>query len=277
LPASPSSFVKIVILFLITIIFLSLGLSTDAEAKTTKFSESLNCQPTADCSSTFFIPNGAKVTLTISVNTSDAVNFRVTDPNGDKVSLGRYAFPDTQGTNQIFTRTMTADVAGDYTLYFVKPIPQNMRATVTAIIEDTTDSVEIRDIPKAVPPEFKGGCLIATATYGSEMSHQVQTLREIRDNSLLTTQVGTSFIISFNEFYYSFSPYIADYERENPVFKEAVKITITPLLWSLSLLNYVEMDSEETVLGYGISLILLNLGMYVGVPAIIIVGIRRRV
>ncbi len=105
---------KIVILFLITIIFLSLGLSTDAEAKTTKFSESLSCQSTADCSSTFFIPNGAKVTLTISVNTSDAVNFRVTDPNGDKVSLGRSAFPDTQGTNQIFTRTMTANIAGDY-------------------------------------------------------------------------------------------------------------------------------------------------------------------
>lgn len=268
---------KIVILFLITVIFLSLGLSTDAEAKTTKFSESLNCQPISDCSSTFFIPNGAKVTLTISVNTSDTVNFRVTDPNGDKVSLGRSAFPDTHGTNQIFTRTMTANVAGDYTLYFVKPIPQNMRATVTAVIEDTTTAVEIRDIPKAVPPEFKGGCLIATATYGSEMSHQVQTLREIRDNSLLTTQVGTSFINSFNEFYYSFSPYIADYERENPVFKESVKITITPLLWSLSLLNYVEMDSEETVLGYGISLILLNLGMYVGVPAIIIIGIRRRV
>jgi len=277
LPSSPSSFVKIVILFLITVIFLSLGLSTDVEAKTTKFSESLRCQSTSDCSSTFFIPNGAKVTLTISVNTSDAVNFRVTDPNGDKVSLGRSAFPDTQGTNQIFTRTMTADIAGDYTLYFVKPIPQNMRATVTAVIEDSAAVVELRDIPKAVPPEFKGGCLIATATFGSEMSHQVQTLREIRDNSLLTTQVGTSFINSFNEFYYSFSPYIADYERENPVFKEAVKITITPLLWSLSLLNYVEMDSEETVLGYGISLVLLNIVMYIGFPAIIIVEIRRRV
>jgi len=269
--------VKIVILFLITVIFLGLGLSTDAEAKTTKFSESLRCQLTSDCSSTFFIPNGAKVTLTISVNTSDAVNFRVTDPNGDKVSLGRSAFPDTQGTNQIFTRTMTADVAGDYTLYFVKPIPQNMRATVTVVIEDSAAAVELRDIPKAVPPEFKGGCLIATATFGSEMSPQVQTLREIRDNSLLTTQVGTSFLNSFNEFYYSFSPYIADYERENPVFKEAVKISISPLLWSLSLLNYVEMDSEETVLGYGISLILLNIVMYIGFPAIIIVEIRRRV
>ena len=80
----------------------------------------------------------------------------------------------------------------------------------------------------------------------------------------------------FNDVYYSFSPQIADLERENPVFKEIVKITITPLLTSLSLLNYVDMDSEESVLGYGISLILLNVGMYVGIPAIVIVGIRKK-
>ena len=59
---------------------------------------------------------------------------------------------------------------------------------------------------------------------------------------------------------------IADWERQNPVFKEAVKLTITPLITSLSLLNYVEMDSETEVLGYGISLILLNIGMYVVAP-----------
>ena len=81
---------------------------------------------------------------------------------------------------------------------------------------------------------------------------------------------------SFNQFYYSFSPGIADLERENPVFKEAVKLAITPLVTSLSILNYVDMDSEETVLGYGISLILLNVGMYIGIPAIVIVGIRKR-
>ena len=33
----------------------------------------------------------------------------------------------------------------------------------------------------------------------------------------------------FNDFYYSFSPIIADYERENPVFKEAVKKYIQSL------------------------------------------------
>ena len=120
-----------------------------------------------------------------------------------------------------------------------------------------------------------GGCLIATATYGSELSPQVQQLRELRDNKLLQTELGVSFMSTFNDFYYSFSPYIADYERENPVFKEVVKISITPMINSLSILNYVEMDSEESVLGYGISLIILNLGMYIGIPASVIVIIRK--
>jgi peptidyl-prolyl cis-trans isomerase B (cyclophilin B) len=80
----------------------------------------------------------------------------------------------------------------------------------------------------------------------------------------------------FNDVYYSFSPIIADYERENPVFKEMVKIVITPMISSLSILNYVDMDSEAEVLGYGISLILLNVGMYLGIPAIVIIGIRKR-
>jgi len=125
-------------------------------------------------------------------------------------------------------------------------------------------------IPVSVPSSDGGGCLIATATFGSELAPQVQMLREIRDNSLLQTQSGQSFMESFNDFYYSFSPIIADYERENPVFREAVKIVITPMITSLSILNYVDMDSEVEVLGYGISLIILNVGMYFVAPMLII-------
>ena len=91
-----------------------------------------------------------------------------------------------------------------------------------------------------------------------------------------TCALPISFMGMFNDVYYSFSPQIADLERENPVFKEMVKISITPLLTSLSLLNYVDMNSEESVLGYGISLILLNVGMYIGIPVVMIVGIRKR-
>jgi len=108
------------------------------------------------------------------------------------------------------------------------------------------------------------------------MSPQVQKLQEIRGNSLLQTEAGSAFMKSFNQFYYSFSPTIADLERENLLFKEAVKLAITPLLTSLSILNYVEFDSEETVLGFGISLILLNVGMYFIAPTIILSRIFKR-
>jgi hypothetical protein len=123
--------------------------------------------------------------------------------------------------------------------------------------------------PDTPPPvnDNGGGCLIATAAYGSELAPQVQQLRELRDNTILQTKSGDSFMTTFNEFYYSFSPTIADFERENPIFKEGVKVTLTPMLASLSILNYVDIDSEQEMLGYGISLILLNIGMYAGIPA----------
>ena len=136
--------------------------------------------------------------------------------------------------------------------------------------EETIDSFEILSQNKE-----GGGCLIATATYGSELAPQVQQLREIRDNLILSTKSGTAFMSGFNQFYYSFSPVISDLERENPLFKEAVKITLTPLLTSLSVLNYVDVNSEESVLGYGISLIILNIGMYFAAPTMIIYKIRK--
>ena len=70
--------------------------------------------------------------------------------------------------------------------------------------------------------------------------------------------------------------HVADLERENVVFKEAVKLAITPLLTSLSILNHVDVDSEEKVLGYGIGVILLNIGMYFVAPALLIHKLRRK-
>ena len=119
------------------------------------------------------------------------------------------------------------------------------------------------------------GCLIATATYGTELAPQVQLLREVRDNVLFTTNSGTTFMTGFNELYYSFSPTIADWERQNPLFKEAVRITITPLLSTMSILNHTNIHSEQQMLGYGIGVILLNISMYFVVPAVIILKINN--
>lgn len=123
---------------------------------------------------------------------------------------------------------------------------------------------------------FSGGCLIATATFGSEISPQVQQLRELRDNVLLETKSGSAFLSGFNQFYYSFSPTIADWERQNPVFKEIVKLFITPMISTLSIMTLAEEGSESHILGLGISVIALNLGLYIAFPIILICKLRKR-
>ena len=87
----------------------------------------------------------------------------------------------------------------------------------------------------------------------------------------MNTESGSAFMTTFNEAYYSFSPYIADLEREHPLFKEAVKVAITPMLSTLAIMESAETESE--VLGLGLSVIALNLGMYIGLPAFGIVKV----
>jgi len=192
------------------------------------------------------------------------------------------------GGSVILIRTVTPDANGNFVLKFKIPttakagdfeIITNVEVAGEAFTETkkvvVSQSAEMEDTMKTGTSEKGGGCLIATATFGSELAPQVQELRELRDSSLLQTTSGSAFMIGFNQFYYSFSPTIADWERENLVFKEAVKLSITPLITSLSILNYVDMDSEEKVLGYGIGIILLNIGMYFVAPIMVIHRIKK--
>ena len=131
-------------------------------------------------------------------------------------------------------------------------------------------------IPPERPPD-NGGCLIATAAYGTELAPQVQLLREIRDNTVMGTASGESFMTSFNELYYSFSPVIADLERENPAFQQAVRAFITPMISTLSIMTLADGGSEAEVLGLGISVIALNLAMYVAAPALVGFTIHKQI
>ena len=139
---------------------------------------------------------------------------------------------------------------------------------VEEVMKNLAAVEQVVEEPITAPQESSeegGGCLIATAAYGSELAPQVQMLREIRDNQLMNTESGSAFMTTFNEAYYSFSPYIADMERESPVFKEIVKAGLTPMLSTLAIMESAETESE--VLGLGLSVIALNLGMYIGLPA----------
>jgi hypothetical protein len=117
-----------------------------------------------------------------------------------------------------------------------------------------------------VDENLGGGCLIATATFGSELAPQVQQLRELRDGILLQTDSGSAFMSEFNKMYYLFSPTIADWERQNPVFKETVKLFITPMISSLSIMTLVDGSSEFELWAFGVLVIAFNIGLYIVVP-----------
>ena len=84
------------------------------------------------------------------------------------------------------------------------------------------------------PPQQPSGCLIATAAFGSELTPQVQYLRNFRDHYILSTASGSAFMNTFNSIYYSFSPQVADYERQQPWLQATVKAALYPLFWILA-------------------------------------------
>ena len=162
--------------------------------------------------------------------------------------------------------TFGADQTGPTTIKF-----ENIRNTgqetefALVVVPGSKVSTSTNESSENESSEEGGGCLIATAAYGSEMSPQVQLLREIRDNQLMNTEAGSAFMSTFNNVYYSFSPTIADMQRDSPILKEIVKVGLTPMLSSLSIMENA--NSESEVLGLGLSVIALNLGMYIALPA----------
>lgn len=79
----------------------------------------------------------------------------------------------------------------------------------------------------------------------------------------------------FNQLYYSFSPRIADLERENPMFQEAVRAFITPMISTMSIMALADDGNDTQILG--ISVITLNLGMYIVAPVMVIWQIKKRI
>jgi hypothetical protein len=203
------------------------------------------------------------------------------DPNKDKVITTHIpGFPDPAKDSEYYIYLYKNEPSfkawfdenfEDQTIYGLfnvqepEPVPDATKCGAGTHLEG---GVCVLDAPKG------GGCLIATAAYGTELSSQVQLLREIRDNVLLDTQSGTAFMAGFNQFYYSFSPSVADLERQSPVFKEFVKVAISPMLYTLPILNNA--DSEADMMWYGLGVILLNAGIYLGIPVFSILTIKNR-
>jgi len=78
-------------------------------------------------------------------------------------------------------------------------------------------------------------CIVATATYGSELSPEVQFLRSFRDQQVKSTFAGDQFMVAFNAWYYSFSPYVAQFIASNTFARAVMKVVLYPLIGILHL------------------------------------------
>jgi peptide/nickel transport system substrate-binding protein len=76
----------------------------------------------------------------------------------------------------------------------------------------------------------KRTCVIATATYGSELSPEVQLLRNFRDRGVVQTFSGSQFMELFNSFYYSFSPNVARVILTNNGLRTVMRYVLYPLI-----------------------------------------------
>lgn len=143
---------------------------------------------------------------------------------------------------------------------------QTYKATRLSLVADSdqyvseTVMIEAAGVGSSSNRDFTGnnsGCLIATAAFGSELAPQVQALRNFRDGVALNTLAGSSFMVVFNSWYYSFSPQVADFERDQPWLKEAVRVSVYPLLGILDLSTRVHdalaFNGEAAIVGAGLT------------------------
>lgn len=87
------------------------------------------------------------------------------------------------------------------------------------------------------------GCFIATATLEGEFQFLLDSLRDFRDTTILSTRRGRELFEQFYDFYYSFSPSVADALRQDGAFKEVMLFSVV-----LPAMNYLKIaiDFPET-------------------------------
>ena len=159
----------------------------------------------------------------------------VQDPaSGDLLRGSSFDFVLIQDGNEIHSEHMSSEFgtysyeytfskAGRVTLAANNINSQDESAKIDLVVQQGTAN------PNLQPQPTQSQCLIATAAFGSELTPQVQYLRYFRDNYILSTVTGAAFMKVFDSVYYSFSPQIAEYEREQPWMQSTVKVALYPL------------------------------------------------
>jgi len=168
------------------------------------------------------------------------------------------------GTSTLTLRVGTAAPPGTYTL------------TITGASGAISHQATIVLTVEAPSPL----CIVATATYGSELAPEVQFLRGFRDGTVMSTFAGSEFMKVFNAWYYSFSPYIAQFIASNTFARAVMKALLYPLIGILHLAattyNALSFSHELAVVMAGLVASALIGVVYFSPLAILALALLRR-
>lgn len=165
------------------------------------------------------------------------------DKDGRVIAIGRALAEAGRGSSNItagseapFGIVVTDRLQTYKTVQYSLVVDSDRYISEKVVLQASSPGVRSQDNSSEEQPS---GCLIATAAFGSELTPQVQQLRLFRDEIVLKTYAGSSFMNVFNAWYYSFSPTVADYERQNTWLQNTVKALIHPLLGILTISTHV--------------------------------------
>jgi hypothetical protein len=222
----------------------------------TKYTSTLTCLAASTS-----IAEGQSITITGAL-----------DPffRGETITL-RYQPP----SGSAITRTVTTDNSGEYSDTYTPSTTGSWTVTASWAGDSTHNEV-------SASRSFTvggSGCLVATATFGSELTPQVQFLRSFRDNRVLATFAGRQFMEAFNSFYYSWSPNVADSIRASESFGTAMKVILYPLISILQiseeLFTILSFNSEVGVITAGFIASALLAAIYLTPLAFLISYLRK--
>jgi hypothetical protein len=158
----------------------------------------------------------------LGINTATSISI-----TGGTYSINGGSYTSDSGTvNNGDTVTVQLTSSGSYST--------TVDATLTIGGVSNTFSVTTQAAPPSTSNGGGGGCFIATAAFGSPMAQQVEILRQFRDRYLLTNAIGGKFVA----WYYRNGPVAANYIKNKPLAKAAVRAALYPLIgFSFLLIN----------------------------------------
>jgi len=192
-----------------------------------------------------------QVTLTVSEKTDSAVTLSLDKSSvkvGENVKLSGSISPNpgsghavtieysVDGSAWSALTTVDTDSDGDYAYTWTPPSKGSykFRSSWEGSIAYNGDMSGEQNLTVETVP-VGPLCVVATATYGSELSPEVQFLRSFRDQQVKSTFAGDQFMVAFNAWYYSFSPQIAQFIASNSFARAVMKVLLYPLIGILHL------------------------------------------